>query len=107
MGLASQMGATYTAVIGEDELKNQSFSLKEMATGRELKVPFKNLVHILQVEAKTDAFTKLWEEMSQPFESPAEADFFLQKLNGAIQETSKMTQNLQNALQKMKDILSG
>jgi histidyl-tRNA synthetase len=105
MGVASQMGATYTAVIGEDELKTQTASLKEMATGRELKVPFRNLTHILQVEAKSDEFTKLWQEMSQPFESTAEADFFIQKLHGAIQETTKMSQNLQSAIQKMKDIL--
>jgi histidyl-tRNA synthetase len=40
---ADQMGATYTAVIGDHELELQEVELKEMATGNIKKVPFSTL----------------------------------------------------------------
>ena len=105
MSYASQIGAQYVAIIGDAELAKEEVSLKEMATGNTLQVPFKSLKRILQVEANTNAFVDLWQEMSTPFDNRAESDFFLQKINQNIDATAKATKNLQNALQQMLTLL--
>jgi histidyl-tRNA synthetase len=48
MNLADQSGATYVAVIGEDELKTASVNLKEMQTGTTTNVPFDQLQKFLK-----------------------------------------------------------
>ncbi|MBA3237689.1 MAG: histidine--tRNA ligase [Parachlamydiaceae bacterium] len=43
MNYANQIGATYVAVIGEEELKTEEVSLKEMSTGKITKAPLYQL----------------------------------------------------------------
>lgn len=105
MSYAHQIGAKYVAVIGDEEIKLQEANLKEMSTGNSIKVPLTSLKRIFQVESSTDTFISLSKEMSTPFQNKAEADFFLQKINQSISETTKLSQNLQNALQQMLTLL--
>lgn len=105
MALADSLGSTYAAVIGDDELKSGSITLKEMKTGMQYKVPIQNLSRIMQVENNSSAFISLWEEMAKPFESTLEAEFFIKKINKSIQDTSKLTETLHKALLQMQSAL--
>jgi histidyl-tRNA synthetase len=105
MALADSLGATYAAVIGDEELKSGTITLKEMKTGMQYKVPTQNLPRILQVEDNSGAFISLWQEMARPFESPLEAEFFIKKINKSIQDTTQLTETLHKALLQMQDAL--
>lgn len=105
MALADSLGAAYTAVVGDDELKSGELTLKEMKTGVQYKVPIQNLSRILQVENSSNAFISLWKDMAKPFENPLEAEFFIKKINKSIQDTTKLTETLQKALVQMQAAL--
>lgn len=105
MQYANEIGAKYVAVVGETELANNEVELKEMATGEKIKAPLTNLGRILTVENSSDAFIELWSEMSKPFQNPAEADFFLKRINQTIDNTQKLSENLQQAMKKIEEIL--
>lgn len=105
MSYANTIKARYVAVIGDNELKSQEIELKEMATGTTTKAPLKNLSRIMHLESLEDDFLKLWTEMSKPFETKAEAEFFLQRVNRAIDQTKQVTTKLQDAVSEMKSFL--
>lgn len=105
MNYANQIGAKYTAVIGDTELEKEEVNLKEMATGTVLKAPLYHLKRIFQVEAATDEFLNLWSEMTIPFENPKEADFFIKKLSQNIEKTSQLSGKLKSAIHKIQNLL--
>lgn len=105
MTYADQIGATYVAVIGEEEIKTGVIVLKEMATRTSYNIPIANLKRILLVDSKADSFVSLWQEMETPFANREESDFFLKKIQKNIQDTSKLSENLQLALEQIKGSL--
>jgi histidyl-tRNA synthetase len=105
MQQADQMGVRFVAVIGENEIKSGEVDLKEMATGAVMKAPLNNLARILNIEAQSDEFVKIWNEMAQPFQDPKESEFFIQKLHSTIQETEQLSENLRVAMEGMKDLI--
>jgi histidyl-tRNA synthetase len=105
MQYADQIKAKYVAVVGDNELKSQEIELKEMSTGQKIKAPLYHLSRILQIEEKENEFFAAWNEISKPFENPAEAKFFIQKLGSMITETQKVTEKLQYAMEQIKGIL--
>lgn len=105
MQYADQIGAGYTAVIGENELQSKEIELKEMATGIKFKAPLFHLRRIFQVELKSSEFLKLWQEMVKPFEDPMEAQFFIKKISQNLAATSEVNNRLKEALQNMQSIL--
>lgn len=105
MQYADEIGAKYVAVIGETELAHNEVELKEMASGEKIKVPLTAIARILKVENSSDAFIELWSEMSKPFQHPAEADFFLKRINQTIHDTTKLSENLAEAMKKIEEIL--
>ena len=50
MGYANSIGVKRVAIIGEDELKEKSVTLKDMKTGKQEKIPVKNLIKHLKEE---------------------------------------------------------
>jgi histidyl-tRNA synthetase len=50
LGYASRLGIPYVAIIGEDELNQGYYSLKDMLTGEQLKVDFETLLQIVRKE---------------------------------------------------------
>lgn len=48
LSYANQIGAQFTGILGDQELKEQVLSLKEMATGNSVKVPFAELKNTLK-----------------------------------------------------------
>lgn len=48
LSYANQLGAQFTGILGEQELKEQAISLKEMASGNSVKVPFTELKNTLK-----------------------------------------------------------
>lgn len=104
MGLADQLGATYSAVIGDEEMKTGSITLKEMTSGMQYKVPVQNLPRILQVEDKSEAFITLWKEMAKSFTDPLETEFFTRKISKTIEDTTELTENLHKALIQMQTL---
>jgi histidyl-tRNA synthetase len=105
MQYANEINARFIAVIGDEEIKNQEVELKEMSTGLKTKAPLYNLSRILEVEQKSDHFMKIWNEMTQPFDRPGEKEFFLKRLGQNIHQTQKLSENIQNALEQIKELL--
>ncbi len=105
MQYANQIGAQFVTVVGDNELKSKQIELKEMATGNKMQASIDHLSRILQVETKAKDFIKIWKEMSQPFEDPSEAAYFVKKISQSIEDTKKITQTLENAVEKIKDLL--
>lgn len=105
MGYANQVGAKFVAVIGDNELKTKQVELKNMETGEKILAPVFHLSRILRIEVEGEDFIRVWKEMNAPFEQPLEAEFFLKKLEQSIEGTKNLTQELQSAMKKMKDIL--
>lgn len=104
MQYANQIQASYVAVVGDNELKNNEIELKEMSSGATRKLPLSHLSKILCHERQNENFLKILEELSKPYTNPAEADFFINKLGETINMTAKAVTNLQGAMQKMQDI---
>jgi len=102
MQYANQLGVTFVAVVGDQELQSQEVELKNMATGEKLKAPLLHLGRILLVDAQSDQFLQLWNTLSKPFEDPAQTEFFLSKLSHNIKQTQHLTSSIQKA---MLDIL--
>jgi len=105
MQYANQIGAKFVAVVGENELKAGEVDLKDMGSGKTLKAPLYHLGRILQIEENSDEFMRLWSEMSKPFQQPAEAEFFIHKLNESIEMTQKLSNDLQHAMENMKKMI--
>jgi len=105
MTYANQIKAKYVAVIGENELKAGTIELKEMESGAKIMAPLNGLARILKIESLSDDFMEVSTFMSQPFQSDAEAQFFINKLGSTIKATAKVSENLQNALKNMETLL--
>ncbi len=106
MQYADHIQAHYVAVIGDEETKKQEVELKEMSSGKKFKIPLKDLVRIMKIESSTEDFTRIWEEMSRPFESEAESEFFLKKLENSIKETTHLSKSLETVVQKVQGLLN-
>lgn len=102
---ADQIGATYVAVIGEHELEQQEIELKEMSTGHKIKLALPELVSTLKLEGKSATFLKLWEELSRPFKSKTQAEFFLDKLHSSLAETQDAAGRIVHQLEKLKKVM--
>lgn len=105
MQLANQMQARYVAVIGEEELRKQEVDLKDMSTGETSKAPLTTLSRILEVEAKSIDFLKLWQELAEPFTESKEAEFFMKRINNTISSTRQLAEGLQTAAEAIKKLL--
>jgi histidyl-tRNA synthetase len=99
---ADQIGTTYVTVIGDDELQTQQIELKEMATGIKYQLPLKELISILKIQLKGQAYLELWKELSSPFESEEQTNFFVEKLHQSLEETKKLTNQVLHNVEKMK-----
>lgn len=106
MQYANTIGAKYVAVIGDEELKAKEVELKEMETGTKTKIPFSSLARILQIDSMENNYLKMWETLSQPFETKEETQFFVERLNKTISDTQLLTQKLQGAVTEIKGLLS-
>ncbi|MCB1118616.1 MAG: histidine--tRNA ligase [Chlamydiia bacterium] len=106
MQYANQIGAHYTAVVGDDEVKDQAVTLKDMATGETRQAPLYHLGRILNIEAKSDTFINMWKEMTTPFTDNSEADYFIQSLTQNIAQTQQATQELQRAVNTINSYLN-
>ncbi len=105
MQYANQIKARFVAVVGEQELASKQVDLKDMATGLKTSLPLYKLGRILRIEHHTDKFLEAWKEMSIPFENPEEAAYFAKKISQSIHEMQSLTDELGNAIKKMKEIL--
>jgi histidyl-tRNA synthetase len=105
MQYANTIQARYTAVIGDDEIQAGEVELKEMASGEKHKFPLSRLAQIIQLEKKNEAFLDLWQQMSKPFESPEEAEFFAGKLKKSINQAERVSDHLQQALSSIQHII--
>ncbi len=97
---ASQIGATYVVVIGDQELESQEVELKEMATGHKVKISLPALVSTLKLEAKSKLLVQLWDELSLPMKSQNQAHAFLNQL-----KTEEMTDHVVHRLEQLKKIV--
>lgn len=105
MQQADQQQAKFVAVIGDQEITSGEVEVKEMATGRKIKMSLQDLPSILSIEAKTKEFLALWEEVSIPFQSGGQAQFFIEKLKTTISETTQFAENVHLSLEKIKTLL--
>jgi len=105
MHYANQIRAQYVAVIGEEEIKNKKIQLKEMETGDISEVSFEELSHLLYFEQQASEYMNAIERLQHPFETIQQAEFFMKKLIHSIEYTKQTTGKLQEAIEKMKEIL--
>ena len=77
---------------------------KELASGDKIKMNIHDLSYALQIDVKSESFIRLWEQMETPFESPHQAQFFLEKIKSSLQRTMKMTAQVQENLEKIKKL---
>lgn len=105
MQYANQIKARFVAVVGDDELASKQVDLKDMITGEKSPVDLYKMGRILKIEHHGDQFINVWKEMNAPFENAIETKYFAKKLSQTIQETKTITEDLENAIKKMKEIL--
>jgi histidyl-tRNA synthetase len=105
MQYANQIRARFVAVVGENELASEQVELKEMDSGQTTIAPLFHLSRILRIEAEGEDFIRIFQEMNTPFQQPLEAEFFISKINQSIEQTKKLTENLQVAMEKIKHVL--
>lgn len=105
MQYANHIQAQYVVVVGENEIKTGEVELKEMSTGSVNKAPLYHLGRILKLDIQSNKLLEMMAEMEKPFEEPGEMQFFIQKLGQSIEETKKISGNLQNAMEQLKEFL--
>ncbi len=105
MQQANQLNAQYIVVIGDQELASGEIELKEMASGNKTKVRLEDLPSILSIQMKTKDFLDVWQEMSSPFHSESETQFFLNRIESAINETNQFAKDVKATLEKMNKLL--
>lgn len=102
---ADQIGATYVAVVGENEINEGQIELKEMATGHKTKVPLADLCAVLKLDVQSPKLKEIWEEISLPFQSEGQAHFFLDKVSTSLEKTKIMTEELSQNLDKIRKLM--
>jgi histidyl-tRNA synthetase len=105
MQYADQIHTTYVAVIGDHELEMQEIELKEMATGRKFKVPIADLHSILKLDIKSSTLMETWKELSTPFNSLGQTQFFIDKLKFSLEQTKKLSEHFQHHLERIKKLV--
>ncbi len=105
MQYADQIGATYVAIIGDNELANGQLELKNMASGEKVSAPLNHLPHLLYLEQRRSQFESLTKELDKPFEDTSEALYFLHKLNSSVGQVSTSMQKLQSTINEYQDLL--
>lgn len=105
MQQADQMKAQFVVVIGDQELASGEVELKEMSTGNKTKVLLKDLPAILNIQSKSQDFLAAWEEMSSPFQSKQQTQFFADKVEASIKETTDFAEQIKQTLEKMNKLL--
>ena len=105
MQCANDLGALYTAVVGERELETKMIVLKEMQTGETTQIPLGSLLRILQIATRQQNYFDTFQQISTPFNDPSEADFFVKKIGGSITQTTSLLQKLTQALEQIREII--
>lgn len=105
MQYADQLHSTYAAVIGDHELEQGELELKEMATGHKIKVKIEDLCAVLRIDFHTSELQDRWVELTTPFETDVQAQFFLDKLRTSLADTQKLSDQFHHKLEKMKKLL--
>ncbi|MBA2728021.1 MAG: histidine--tRNA ligase [Parachlamydiaceae bacterium] len=102
---ANQLKAKFVSVVGENELASGIIELKDMASGKTLKISTSEAAKFLLIEQKSPKFMELWKEMSEPFTDPALAEFFVQKINASIASSRSASNALHDAIESIKEIV--
>lgn len=102
---ADQIGSTYVAVIGDHELDQQEIELKEMSSGCKVRLALPQLVHTLNLAAKSTLFTQVRKELSSPFGSSHQAHFFLDKLKTSLDQSQELTDPPIHQLEKIQKLM--
>lgn len=102
MQYANQIKAAYVVIIGDNELQSGTAELKEMSTGEKLTIPFAHIPEILFREKQNADFLHSLDAISKPFADPAQAEFFLKKIEKTIGETTKAADNLKKAMHEVQ-----
>lgn len=105
MHLADNVGATFTAIVGDDEIRTSMITLKRMATGEQIPASLHHLDRVLHIEERAEEFAAIWREMNQPFDHPSEGDYFIKKISHIIKGAKDATDHLQKAVDEMKGLL--
>lgn len=105
MQYADHIGARYVLVLGEHELTQGEAELKEMETGHKIKIALKDLVSILKIDMKNDDWVRVFQEVSEPFDSEGTAQFFLRKMKESLNKTEQMVGQFHHQVEKIKQFL--
>lgn len=102
---ASDLGAKFVTVLGDNELSTGEIEIKELSTGNKKSLSLKSLSRILLIEKGSVPFLELYETMTRPFDDVREKDFFLSRIDDSIGATQKITEQLKLAVTSLQDHL--
>lgn len=102
MQYADQIMAQYVVVVGDQELQEGYVELKEMATGEKTLVALTDLIAILKIDAASAHFIDTCAELSRPFKSKGESDFFLKKIKSSLAQTQELATSIHQTLETLK-----
>ncbi len=105
MSHADHIGAQFVAVVGEDEIASGKICLKEMKTGEKTLYPMEDLIKVLHWEVRGDNLLSYFVEISKPFSSQSEMDYFAKKIHASIDATQSIQKDCIRALEMMQEVL--
>jgi histidyl-tRNA synthetase len=105
MQYANQIGAKYTAVIGDEELESHNVELKHMDSGETQITPLRSLPKILTIVERTESFLAMYEEMDKPFNDENASRFFMKNIQRSLEKTKNMTDKFHGRLQEIKKLI--
>jgi len=105
MQLANQVRAQHVLVIGDNELETGFAELKEMDSGTSQRIPLDSVVRILRILETSGPYLTYLEELEKPFENREDAQFFMQKVHSALEQTKTMTEKFHQQITELKGLI--
>jgi len=105
MQMANQVRAEHVLVIGDQELISGMAELKEMDSGITQPIPLDSVVRVLRILEKSGPYIAYLEEMDEPFETDEDAQFFMRKVQRALEQTKSITEKFHKQLDELKHLI--
>jgi histidyl-tRNA synthetase len=106
MEQAHLRGAKYVSVIGDGEIANQLFTLKEMETGKESVIPFSDVLNTLLFTEELPKLFEMWGRASTLLRHPKLNERFLNHLETEIKRTETSLKAIENQVLEIKKTLN-
>ena len=79
--------------------------MKEMDSGTSQRIPLDSVVRILRILETSGPYLTYLEELEKPFENREDAQFFMQKVHSALEQTKTMTEKFHQQITELKGLI--